>query len=803
MTRTGAWALVVGIDAYDDPRIRRLDGAVADACSVVQWLRKTGVPDVQILLHLSPTDASRPVAEGVGISFRSAREPEIWDSIFTRLRRVVDGEWLLVYLAGHGLYDPATQRLFLTQEATEGAHMNLGIERYSEYFRSMSFGDQFLLMDGCLNYPYAESQRPTIEAAMHASVTGYTPRPQNGWAAAFAASQDQRAFEINGGGLFTREFLRVADLVSPDLEATTLDFATGRRAIDLGLTMQRVTPIVEAQAREMSPPQLQTPQIERRGRFANAGNLPLIEMEDVPVSKIRIGVRPGEVTPNLERFRIAVDDPPYWDRRLPTPPERSIDTPISAAVPSGLSVSIVAELAQGCGWLDERVEQRFTVSGDREVTLEYRRGEPGENANRHEVEVIPAGPSADESPEFDIRDIGPYRRGHDVTVERTRRGRSVTFDRASSEWAGPVTERVAQRAQQRAEPSTSVQIRMPEAVAAKDNIRLVLPRGGARRLAGPLVGAPAVRVGPNAAEAAPAWRDPQALTLAALAQQSLLSVDPGPLTVSLELPWGSWRDRLRAPATGTRKVRLPTSVGTPPLRVPLVREAGRTDVALLGLGRRPASVELATPDQAVRFIRARKGDADWALRPAHGESAERGLYRIGFGRRRYRFPAHHGPLAIAVGPNWIRIEPLSTAPEPLWDLLVTTGRLDALSPDDLVALSRRKWVDPLLGVASAYGLYAARSWDYLDEVLNNLRGLTSVPDVELLGAAADREMGGPVLPPATVLEHPPVFRWGLQVRNSLLPEGDQDPHSRTMSVGLSPLSVWTVWQEPAAPPPQA
>ena len=174
----------------------------------MRWLLALGVPAEQILLHASPTEASEQplkdlLTEMQRPSYLAATEPAIWASV-DQLRNG-SGSRLFVFLAGHGLYDPETRRMFLTQEAgVAGAWVNLGLDEYLELFLSMDYPTQFVFLDGCQNYPYADSTRPTVKAAMHAGVTGYTARPGNRLAVCYAASQDQRAAEIEGRGAFLR-----------------------------------------------------------------------------------------------------------------------------------------------------------------------------------------------------------------------------------------------------------------------------------------------------------------------------------------------------------------------------------------------------------------------------------------------------------------------------------------------------------------------------------------------------------------------------------------------------------------------
>ena len=74
---------------------------------------------------------------------------------------------------------------------------------------------------------------------------------------------------------------------------------------------------------------------------------------------------------------------------------------------------------------------------------------------------------------------------------------------------------------------------------------------------------------------------------------------------------------------------------------------------------------------------------------------------------------------------------------PEWDLLVGTGRLDAISVEDAYNLTNQKWFDALLGLAGGYAVHALARWDYLGTVTGNLSRVepTGV-DVDLLAIAA-------------------------------------------------------------------
>lgn len=774
------WALVAGIDVYDEPAVPHLSGAVADAVAAVQWLRRLGVPDGQILLHASPSATSRPSLEALGLAWQPATEPELWKSV-ARLRKVTGGTRLFVFLSGHGLYEPTTRRLFLTQEAGPDAWTNLGMDEYIELFRSMSFPRQFLFMDGCQNYPYAETARPTVAAAMHAGVTGYTARPGNCLVACFAAGQGQRALEVDGRGLFLRHLLDGLDLDRPWEGAVDLDFDTGGRTVDLRKLVQEcVLPKVEREARAQTPPLDQTPDFKDFG--PTSAVYPVVRLRDLPTAKVEVRVAPASAESEVEKVRVVVDEP-LWFRQMPRLDE-PLTLPMVSRLPVGLTGTVSCSLRRGAGSLDHP-RQDFEASRDVSLIFEVRRV-------RREMPVS--------------RGLGEY----PAEVERDPvRGPSESFSIAPH--VGEEVLRVGTRN-----------------TAGAVVLRLALPPDGARSLAGFVTGRSLVWVGlPGDEPAGPLWREgtgPGRLSLDQLEQEPEIPLEPGPVRVRLELPWGSWTSLVRVPDAGEARLALPAGVGTPPLRVVLHREAGRQGTLLLG-------AEGMAPAARLRHgLGGEKGpalkpaaplSAAWALRPPRlaGDVMGQLLAEIDLeDGRRALFPLMKGRvLALDLTRGGLRVEALSDLPSPAWDLLIAAGRLDALDLADVMALTELKWADWLLGLAGAYAVYARPSEPqrvHLQEVLKNLTRLAEegeargkkVPDLDLLGAAF-QPAGSAVemarrLRPWAEERAVPVLRWGVAIALRLLAGlGDGEPFAgwraalAAIEPRLSPISVWTAWTE--------
>jgi tetratricopeptide (TPR) repeat protein len=218
------WALVAGIDQYQGKRIRPLKGAARDAVAAVTWLRSLGVPDGQILFHAHPSPAAKQDVDDLGIRVRGCTNDELVDSILHLERS--KGARLFVFLSGHGLFEPTTGPLFLTQDAREGCMRNLGLNEYIKFFMSFKFPKQFLFLDGCLNHPYRRTVRQRLSAeGPPARIGTYTERKATTMWACLAAENGETALEDEKArrGLFLRYLLEAVDPAQPHPEVVRKD----------------------------------------------------------------------------------------------------------------------------------------------------------------------------------------------------------------------------------------------------------------------------------------------------------------------------------------------------------------------------------------------------------------------------------------------------------------------------------------------------------------------------------------------------------------------------------------------------
>jgi tetratricopeptide (TPR) repeat protein len=238
---TSTWALVVGIDQYQGSKIRQLKGSARDAVAAVTWLRSLGVPDRQILFHAHPNPAARQDVEDLGIEARGCTNDKLVESILDLERR--KGARLFIFLSGHGLFEPTTGPLFLTQDARDGCMRNLGLNEYIQFFMSFRFPAQFLFLDGCLNHPYGTNLRPQLSAeGPPARIGTYTARRATTLWACMAAENGETAREDDRArrGLFLRHLLEAVDPDHPHPEVLREDPKTHAVVANLFYAMYKV-----------------------------------------------------------------------------------------------------------------------------------------------------------------------------------------------------------------------------------------------------------------------------------------------------------------------------------------------------------------------------------------------------------------------------------------------------------------------------------------------------------------------------------------------------------------------------------
>jgi hypothetical protein len=826
-------ALVVGIDRYDigPTGLRPLTGAVADALAAVAWLQALDVPNDRIFLHASPDQAA---AAATSVRVRPARELDIWGSAH-RLGRL-SGSRLFVFLFGHAVFEPRWGRLFFTQEfGVDDNWANLSINRYVPYFLSTDFRRQFLFVDGCNNLPYPEDARGRFQAGFRGG-DDVTPRAENSLVACFSCSQAEFAAEIGGRGLFTRHLLKALAPDSPAPDALQLDWTTGEISVDITKAMAYLQPLVADEAATADVAQLQHPDYRLEG-WPAPDRPTVMRIVGQPVG-LDVQVDPAaDVPAAVQQVEVKVNSAPYWTRTWE--PGGASAAPAAAKLPKGVATRVVCWVRDG--WLSEPQHVLLTLDADH--TLQFRVGQDlGFGPSAGWVTPVPgtveiqrlvaqqrgvggwyATPYAEAAQAFGL--LKPPFPGAwvapGVTMFEHESGPEFHLD-VSAQGQDAVIQDWKNALNHVTPPDVTYRVEVLRTTPAplEPELWLDLPAGGAARLGGPLVEQPAVWVGPAGADQSKG----SLRSLREVEREPAIKVRSGPVRVAVELPWGSWNTVIDVSEQGLTRVTLPDSVGLPPLRTILASElywlrgyslvigtagprpAGWVQTGLFGASRRPLKLAAdANPGP--------DGSAGWSLSVPDVEVNKPSPGMLVALESGERFPVQWSrAFGMETTPRGLRVEPLSAINAPEWDLLVATGRLDSLGPEDRRKLSERKWEDPIMGLAAAYAIHMAAERRQLKTVLLNTRtlfGPLGPCDLDLLEIAAAHPRGGRLNAGESHLLDDiagqglvPAFRWGIGLARDLAAQARPTPALKAWTVALrevaerlSPLSIWTAWQD--------
>lgn len=152
------WALVVGVESYQEGRAWDLDGPVPDADRFIRWLRRRGVPASQIVALLSPLDRNRQIVNNLVTDRRIRVKSQA--ATANALNDAVDqfrghhGDLLYLFLGGHGIMIDH-QRLFLASDADDKNLRNLWLDELFDTLRTTAFEGfprQVALIDTCADF---------------------------------------------------------------------------------------------------------------------------------------------------------------------------------------------------------------------------------------------------------------------------------------------------------------------------------------------------------------------------------------------------------------------------------------------------------------------------------------------------------------------------------------------------------------------------------------------------------------------------------------------------------------------------
>ncbi|WP_327332396.1 effector-associated domain 2-containing protein [Streptomyces anulatus] len=222
-------ALVVGVEAYAAGPHWTLPGPVRDALRFRDWLRSTGVPDANILLHLAPAEGTDAVAGHRGADHETLRR------VLVHELPARQGDVLWVWWGGHGVLDRDEHLRLYCADATDADRRNIDLESARRRLSSdvlPGFAEQNWVVDACQTFE--ERHRPAVTIPDGSLPAGQRQRVhrQN---VLLAADRGQRAANdpVRGLGVFSdillHELAALPGGPAPDPEAL---FAAVRNRFD-------------------------------------------------------------------------------------------------------------------------------------------------------------------------------------------------------------------------------------------------------------------------------------------------------------------------------------------------------------------------------------------------------------------------------------------------------------------------------------------------------------------------------------------------------------------------------------------
>jgi Caspase domain len=577
------WALVVGIDVYDDPGIRSLNAAASDALHFVQWLIKEKVPPKQILFHAAPTVTTEQTIKAAGLSFLDAKLDSITKTVSTTLS-VQKGQRLIVFLSGHGLYQPRQGRMFLLQDFSNKRPINLGLDWYIKHFLSLDFTDQFLCMDGCMNYAFADGQAPTVDAMGISGLPAPIPMPGNRLASLIAAKPGQLAMEtpIGDAGVMTKHLLKAIDLQQPEcLHNVVYDFVSGRGMIDFAKVFNQVLASVTKETSDQTPVFNDG---ESDGWGWTPGN-PVVFFEfdfPQPPLHLEVDVAPKDVLADLGRLKITESVSPYREVVLPQVAP-GIGLPWKNLVPRDSRWKVTSDLIATSTWVSLGEPQEIIVQKSEAVTLRFRQKKPAPSG---EVFVRVVSRDANGQPVgnmgFNLYQKLEKRLGtgvrftkfehHETGPQFVSKLKHLTKTTVLAEkWAFGMIELDEPVVHQISWYSESSE----QTVDDRASLTLIPPMGGMSRLVGPITSNVFLEIKPNSKVDITSESRSLQLTEVTRNKQFLA---PGVWRLRIELPWGFWENTVSLSKGEHVLLRLPDQVGHAPLRVLFQDQLGRLGI---------------------------------------------------------------------------------------------------------------------------------------------------------------------------------------------------------------------------------
>jgi hypothetical protein len=764
-----ASALVIGIDKYDLNEIPVLSGCVLDAFNATDWLLKLGVPPGNIYLHVAKSPTSP--ANDPAVTVRAAD----LDSILLSIKALANGQGdkLFVFMSGHGLYVRPEGPIFLAKDyGVATTKKNLCIDEYVNYFLSWPYRDQFLFYDACQN-PTAvlgqispvDPQGPDLKGGI------YQPSPDCAMTACFSASAGQMAWAGTGRGVLVEHLLEeIANASAAGLSATDrrqksviYDWSTGARQLDMNILFKDViAPKIQQAAGAAN--HSQQPYCLPKGRALTEGKSPILDLAAAATTRISVSVKPPEAVDEVKEISLVVRSP---IRQLYLPDiGRRFRSPHPCVAPTGTILEATCDTKDISTWIAVNSPVTENLAGsDVEVELQLAKpwvGSPpptGGGLNQLNVRIVPRGGGPPighiggnysqiainhglddarmpKGVVFGHNEIGP-----DISFDPRIEGAAEAAGKVSVDWLKAIRRHVSN------DGFDVLLSRLGEyADHLKPNVQFALPEN-IGHLIGFLEESPVVSLSAAFGRS----RSAQKLSVADIKNHPNERLAPGIYRIEIDLPWGRWSDSIYISSDKIVEVRLPDSIGLPPLRNIMfaATEVGPTISLISGQSMQNGLLVLKDHDKVL------------------GGLAEAGV-----------------DLLVTGTNGAIRVEPFSSTALPEWDLIFTAGRIDDL---DAAAVSRLISITDvaalpeaergLLLLALGYAVEARQDSMSLKLVVDCLTGnIAKSVDALLLKHAFDMQTSSSLLelslhakPIIDALQRgvPPLLRWGADLCQKL------------------------------------
>ncbi|MEU2404961.1 caspase family protein [Streptomyces rubiginosohelvolus] len=218
-------ALVVGVERYAAGPRWTLPGPVRDALRFRDWLRSTGVPDANILLHLAPAETAETAATvDADTGHRDADHETLRRALVHELP-ARQGDVLWIWWGGHGVLDRDEHLRLYCADATDADRRNIDLESARRRLSSdvlPGFTEQNWVVDACQTFE--ERHRPAVTIPDGSLPAGQRLRVHR-QSVLLAADRGQRAANdpVGGQGVFSdillRELAALPGGPAPDPEA--------------------------------------------------------------------------------------------------------------------------------------------------------------------------------------------------------------------------------------------------------------------------------------------------------------------------------------------------------------------------------------------------------------------------------------------------------------------------------------------------------------------------------------------------------------------------------------------------------